>query len=92
MQQIGFVVQIVTNGVLDATALETYGPCDALKSDESVTIAGVPRDNASAETVTGFPVPAGGQWDETGWAAISGVTGAASTHNVWAGWERRVKR
>lgn len=84
----GLVIQIVTAGTLaDVAALiAIYGPCDALKADADVTVDGTPAD-ALTETVSGFIV-SGGQWDPTGWQAITDINGSGS-FNVWAGWYSR---
>lgn len=81
----GYVVSIWENGSVVAdgmTALAALGPCDALKSDITITVDGTTADGTE---VTGFPVT-GGQWDPTSWKEIIDITG--SNANVWIGWYR----
>jgi len=85
-----YVIQIMDGGVLDASSLATFGPCDAIKSSVDITIDGQPTDkNDSSELLDGFPVT-GGQWDATGWRAISAISG--TTPDVWAGWYKKPQR
>lgn len=83
----GLVIKIVNNGSLNASALASYGPCDALKADSPITVSGTPADALVGETVSGFPVEPG-IWDPTGWSAITAISGTGS-YNVWAGWYSR---